>query len=368
MWAADARADRKTHDPSIDPFRGAATLNPSPEEDRMSQPAVPRAAGVREVAARAGVSTQTVSRVLNGHPHIRPETRRKVLDAIEALDYRVNNAARALGTSVSRTIGILASDASLYGPSVGIAALERAARDAGRWVSTAYADAADEESVRAAAAHLREQGVDGIAVVAAHTGSLDALAAGGSAAVVALHGDAAAQRAGAALAAHHLAAAGHERIALLAGPDDWVEAAAREAGFDDALAARGLRRAGRWSGDWTAAAGAAVAVEIAALVGRPDAPTAVFASNDQMALGLAAGLTRAGVDVPARVSIVGFDDNPDAAFYAPALTTVRLDIEGEARRCIAALVDRADAVAPASAPVLVERDSVAAPASRVNDT
>ncbi|MFI8593296.1 LacI family DNA-binding transcriptional regulator [Microbacterium sp. NPDC078428] len=328
----------------------------------MSQPPVARAVGVRDVAVRAGVSTQTVSRVLNAHPHIRPETRQRVLDAIEALGYRVNNAARALGTSVTRTIGIIASDASLYGPSVGIAALERAARAAGRWVTTAYADAADEDSVLAAAAHLREQGVDAIAVVAAHTGSFAALVRHGGVAIVALHGDAAAHRQGAALAVAHLAELGHERIALLAGPDDWTEAVARERGFDDGLAARGLVRAGRWRGDWTASAGAAAADEIAGLLGAPGAPTAVFASNDQMALGLVAGLRRAGVDVPRQLSVVGFDDNPDAAFYTPALTTVRLDVEAEARRCIAALLGSADAEASApAAPVLVVRESVGPP-------
>ena len=104
-----------------------------------------RRVGVRDVARLAGVSSQTVSRVINDHPNIRPETRAKVLDAMAALDYRVNNAARALGTRTTRTLGVIASDATLYGPAVGIAALEAAARAAGRWVATTYADAADED-------------------------------------------------------------------------------------------------------------------------------------------------------------------------------------------------------------------------------
>ena len=91
----------------------------------------PRRVGVRDVARVAGVSSQTVSRVINEHPNIRPETRAKVLDAMAALDYRVNNAARALGTRTTRTLGVIASDATLYGPAVGIAALESAARAGG---------------------------------------------------------------------------------------------------------------------------------------------------------------------------------------------------------------------------------------------
>src|SRR5215211_8876362 len=128
----------------------------------MSEPSPGRRShrvGVREVARAAGVSTQTVSRVINEHPLVRDDTRQRVLDAMDALDYRVNNAARALGTSRTRTIGILVSDASMYGPTVGILALESAARAAGRWVTAAYADARDEASVVAAAQHLTAQGV-----------------------------------------------------------------------------------------------------------------------------------------------------------------------------------------------------------------
>ena len=89
----------------------------------MSEGDTTRRVGVRDVARLAGVSSQTVSRVLNDHPSIRAETRQRVIDAVAALDYRVNNAARALGTSTTRTVGVIASDAALYGPAVGIAAL-----------------------------------------------------------------------------------------------------------------------------------------------------------------------------------------------------------------------------------------------------
>ncbi|MBU4466112.1 MAG: LacI family transcriptional regulator, partial [Actinobacteria bacterium] len=307
----------------------------------------PGRVGVREVARRAGVSTQTVSRVLNDHPGIRDETRRRVRDAIVELDYRVNNAARALGTRTSRILGVIASDATLYGPAVGIAALESAARAAGRWVSTTYADAADEASVTAAADHLLSQGVDAILLVAPHARTRDALAGIGLP-LAALHDGVGAQRQseGVALAVAHLVALGHRRIAHLAGPADWVETAARAEGFGRAISAAGLEHRPGWSGDWSAQAGASIAGEVARSVRAAGGPTAVVAANDQMALGLIAGLRTLGMGVPRDVSVCGFDDNPDAAFYRPALTTVRPDLEGEARRCVGQALGIEDAAAP----------------------
>jgi DNA-binding LacI/PurR family transcriptional regulator len=325
-----------------------------------------RRVGVREVARAAGVSTQTVSRVINDNPGIRSETRQRVLDAMAALDYRVNNAARSLGTSRTRTLGIVASDASMYGPAVGILALESAARAAGRWVTTAYADAGDTAAVVAAAHHLTAQGVDGIVVVAPHVRTLAALeSAGLGVPVIALHGPEASgvQRAAARIAVEHLAAAGHRRIGQLAGPEDWLEAAERTEGFDAAMNDLGLGSAGQWRGDWSAESGFRAAASIATAVRGGSGPTAVFAANDQMALGLIAGLTATALAVPADVSVVGVDDNPDAAFYRPALSTVRLDVEGEAARCVAVLVgDEAIASRPTAPPRLVARASSAPPA------
>ncbi|MDZ8171677.1 LacI family DNA-binding transcriptional regulator [Microbacterium xanthum] len=321
----------------------------------------PARVGVRQVAERAGVSTQTVSRVINDHPHIRPETRERVLAAMAELDYRVNNAARALGTRTTRTIGVIASDAALYGPAVGITALESAAREADRWIATAYADAADAASVVDAAARLRAQGVDGIVVLAPHEGSLAALTdAHRDVPVTALHTQVGydRQREGAALAVDHLWRLGHRRLAHLAGPADWLEARARADGVRTALAAHGAA-AVTWVGDWTAATASSLAAEIGLAARSPSGPTAVVVANDQMALGLIAGLRHVGVEVPGEVSVTGFDDNPDAAFYRPALTTVRIDLAGEARRVVAAV--RGEPVSSPAAPVLVTRASAVQP-------
>lgn len=311
--------------------------------------------GVREVAAAAGVSTQTVSRVLNDYPGIRDATRERVLAAVASLDYRVNNAARALGTSLTRTVGVVASDAVLHGPSAGIAALERAARARGRWISTAYTDSDDPADIDAAVRHLLDQGVDGIVLVAAH--GVTPLE-GYDVPLVPLYGESGIrQRDAAALVVDHLADLGHRRLVEVSGPADWREALARTAGVADAVVRRGLSLVDRVEGDWSAASGSALAEVVADRV-RAGA-TAVAVANDQMALGLVAGLAARGLTVPADVSVAGFDDNPDAAFYTPALTSVRLDVEGEAAYAVAAVLgDDADAPAP---PVLVARASTAPP-------
>lgn len=329
--------------------------------DETARPPARARIGVRDVARAAGVSPQTVSRVLNGHVSIRDDTRARVLEAVDALGYRMNNVARSLGAGTTRTIGVVASDAALYGPSAGIAALETAARAGGRWVATAYADAADPASVDAAVQHLLSQGVDGIVLVAPHTRTLDTLS-GVGVPVVALHGGAGAERQAeaAALAVRHLVTLGHRRIAELAGPAEWLEAAARSRGVAAALGEADLPAVARWAGDWSAATAAALAETVAAAVAAPAGPTAVVVANDQMALGLIAGLRSLDVEVPGDVSVAGFDDNPDAAYYRPALTTVRLDTAGEARRALAELTGEPGDAA-SEPPSLIERASTAPP-------
>lgn len=321
--------------------------------------------GVRDVAALAGVSRQTVSRVLNDHPDVADETQERVRAAMAELGYRMNNAARALGTRRSRTLGVLASNALQYGPSRSIAALEASARDAGYWVSAAFADAGDAASVVAAVDHLVTQGVEGIVVVAPHARTLAALdALSIDVPVITLHsaghggrGLAVDQAAGARLAVGALADAGHTRIAHLAGPADWLEAESRSDGFVAELAARGLDAGLVIEGDWSAGSGYAAVAAV-----RASGVTAVFAANDQMALGLLSGLHEAGLSVPGDISVVGFDDVPDAAYYWPQLTTVRQDFDELARRAVAVVIGAVDAEALAPvAPELILRASIAPP-------
>ncbi len=230
--------------------------------------------GVREVAAAAGVSTQTVSRVLNGYPGIREATRERVLDAVATLDYRVNNAARALGTSLTRTVGVVASDAVLHGPAAGIAALEgpRGRGVGGSRPRTPTPD--DPADIDAAVRHLLDQGVDGIVLVAAHGATaLD----GFDVPIVPLYGESGArQRDAAALVVEHLADLGHRRIIEVAGPSDWRESLARTAGVADAVARLDLELVDRAEGDWSAASGFALseaAVAAACATGSRPSPS-----------------------------------------------------------------------------------------------
>ncbi|GIT78675.1 LacI family transcriptional regulator [Leifsonia sp. LS1] len=333
-----------------------------------------RAPGVREVAAAAGVSRQTVSRVLNDHPSIRPATRERVLAAMADLNFRPNRAARMLTTARSTTIGVLAaSTSSLFGPASSIDAVERAARDAGYFVTVAHTSALDRPSIEAALDHLLAQAVEGIVVIAPQQRVQDAMAAVSLAVPsVTLHGAGSAgddgvfvdQVEGARLATRHLLDRGHRRIAHLCGPGDWTEARARRDGFLAEIAERGADGVVTREGDWTAASGA----EIAAALLADESVTAVFSSNDQMALGVLHAARRAGRRVPEELAVVGFDDIPEAAFFAPPLTTVRQDFAELGRRCVARLVSLIEggeagpdgggiAFAAPVAPVLVERAS-----------
>lgn len=325
----------------------------------MGQLPLERRVGVRDVARAAGVSTQTVSRALNDYPGMRPETRERVLAAVEHLGYRMNNAARALGTNTTRTLGLVASNSRMFGPAAAIEAVDAAARQYQHWVAMAFADPAEgPRAVADAVTHLVAQGVDGILVLVPDEQSLvGARVAAGAVPVRALTdaGSAERQRHGAARAVAHLREQGHTRVAMLAGPRSWTDAAARREGGEAAQPMIDV-----WEGEWTATSGAAHAPAVAAAVRREGGPTAIAVANDQMALGLIAGLTLEGLRVPKDVSIIGFDDNPDAAYYRPGLSTVRLDVAGEARRAVHEVLGVAGAAPVVAEPLLVSRASVRA--------
>jgi DNA-binding LacI/PurR family transcriptional regulator len=337
-------------------------MTPGAMTPRVPNPRGGGRVGVREVAQLAGVSTQTVSRVLNGSTSVREDTRHRVLDAMAQLDYRPNNAARSLGTARTRILGVVATDITLFGPSAAIAALAGAARERGRWLSTAYAEADDEESVDSAVSHVLGQGVDGIVLVAPHARTRDSLLGRAlDVPIVIMHGGPYdRQSEGESLVVEHLVELSHRRIGRLGGPPDWIEESSRRVGFEASLAVHGLRPGPSWVGDWSAEAGAAAAAEIVAATRSPEGPTAIVVANDQMALGLMTSLRAHGVDVPRDLSVVGFDDNPDAAHYQPALTTVRLDLAGEARRCVAAVFGGDGSEEPGP-PELVLRSSTRPP-------
>src|SRR3954463_10208942 len=203
-----------------------------------------RTAVMADVAKLAGVSHQTVSRVINDSTHVRPETRRRVLAAMRQLDYRPNPAARALVTGRSRTGGGGSFDTTLYGAGSAPLAIEQAAHAAGYFITIVSLPALDRASVMGAIERLRVQGVHGILVISPQEGAAEALVnlpadiplvaveAGpaGSVPVVAVD-----QFGGAASATRLLLDLGHRVVHHIAGPRDWLEARERVEGWRSAL-------------------------------------------------------------------------------------------------------------------------------------
>jgi DNA-binding LacI/PurR family transcriptional regulator len=325
-----------------------------------------------DVARLAGVSHQTVSRVINGQTNLRPETRERVEQAIRQLGYRPNSAARALVTRRSGTIGVIGSKGGFWGPSTVHRTIQAAGRQAGYFVSSANLQSLTRAEISDAISHLEDQRVEGIVLIAAHDEAVVVARTqeNSGVPVIVVEGDVdkarwtvgVDQRAGAVLAVEHLIGLGHREIVHLAGPQDWTESRARLAGWRTAMAAAGLRTVEPLIGDWTARSGYEAGQRIA---DREDV-TAVFAANDQMALGLLRALTEAGRSIPDDVSVVGFDDIPEAAYLIPPLTTVRQDFSAVGQRAIEILQAAIAGSAPEAAgvdrlvhPELVVRRSTA---------
>jgi len=309
--------------------------------------------------------------VLNDHPSIRPETRERVQQVMADLQYRPNRAARALVTSRSQTIGILAASSSMYGPASSIASIEAAARARGYWVSTANIDSRDPQSIPAGIAHLTAQSVEGLVVIAPQVRVIRAIAAQRldipyvtlqSTDLDPDHTLTVDQIAGARMATKHLISEGHRAIYHIAGPQDWIEAEARMRGFLEEMSANDVPTTAPILGDWSADFGYYAGRELLQVRDF----TAVFCSNDQMALGFMHAVRDEGLDVPRDVSIVGFDDIPEAAHFWPPLTTIRQDFADLGRRCVDLLLgpeQSAERPAGAIAPQLIVRGSTAPPNS-----
>lgn len=288
-----------------------------------------------DVAAAAGVSAQTVSRVANGSPRVDPTTRARVEKAMGDLGYRMHRAARALRTGQTSTIGLVVSTLASVGNSRMLQAISEAAaaRDYALAVVTV-----GERGIREAFARLRSQGVDGAVVLNEATELVrDAPPADLHLVVVDSPPDerfsiVQTDHAGGARAAvEHLLGLGHDTVHHVAGPARSFAAAERERAWRATLADAGRRVPDLVRGDWTSASGHAA---VSALT---DA-TAVFVANDQMALGALRAFADAGRRVPEDVAVVGFDDIVDAAEYRPPLTTVRQDFDVLGARTVEALV------------------------------
>ncbi|SDN46503.1 transcriptional regulator, LacI family [Klenkia soli] len=299
-----------------------------------------------DVAQLAGVSHQTVSRVLNDHPYVKEETRAKVLAAMAELGYRRNLTARALARRQSDTIGVIAFDTTLHGPASTLFSLEQAARAAGYEVQVVTVPDPHPQAFADAVDRLVAQSVCGVVVLAPQRAAVQVMAGlPADLPAVAVEGGAAPgvpsvvvdQVDGALQATRHLIELGHTEIAHVRGRQDWLEAEARLDGWQQALTAAGLAVRDPLPGDWSARSG-----YDAGLLLRDRWPevTGVFVANDHMALGMIRALAEAGVDVPGQVSVVGFDDIAEAGYLRPPLTTVHQDFAEVGRRCVDVLVER----------------------------
>jgi DNA-binding LacI/PurR family transcriptional regulator len=301
-----------------------------------------RAPSIRDVARLAGVSYQTVSRVLNHHPSIRESTKARVTQVMEEIQYRPNRAARMLVTRHSRTIGVLSASSAEYGPARSIVAIEDAARAAGYYVNIANLATADAESISEALEHLMEQAIEGLVVIAPQVRVFDVLARMSiDIPYVSFQTTGRAEQevpadqvAGARMATRHLIDLGHREIIHLAGPQDWMEADARMRGFLEEIDEAELNTYPPILGDWTADFGYRAGRELLAT----RQFSAVFAASDHMALGLMHAIRDAGLDMPRDISVVGFDDIPDAQHFAPPLTTIRQDFDEIGRRAFEVLL------------------------------
>jgi DNA-binding LacI/PurR family transcriptional regulator len=310
-----------------------------------------------DVARLAKVSHQTVSRVLNQPDGVRPATRERVLAAIDTLGYRRNSAARALVTGRSLTIGIVSYDATLYGPASTIDSIEKAAREAGYFVSIAAIHDLGRKSLGQAVDRLLAQAVDGVMVVAPFPVSLpDDIPA------VMLHGAPTAgtpsvsvnQELGARLATEHLLGLGHRSVWHIAGHEKWTEARRRMAGWKAALISAGAEVPKPLQGDWSAKSGYEAGLRLA----EHRDVTAIFVANDHMALGVLRAMHETGRQVPDEVCIVGFDDIPEAGFLTPSLSSVRQDFTEVGRRSVALMLAQIDRGARESAKILIAPELV----------
>jgi DNA-binding LacI/PurR family transcriptional regulator len=353
------------------PIHGAqltlSTIEPRPSGRSRQR----RGAVMADVARVAGVSHQTVSRVINGSDSVRPETRERVLRAMRELDYRPNSLARALVTGRSWTLGVVSFDTTLYGPASTLFGIERAAHAQGYFVSIVSVTSLDRDSVLGAVAQLRGQGVDGILLITPQESAVEAVLhlprdmpvvaveAGPEESVPVVTVD---QVAGAAGATRHLLELGHRTVWHVAGPSDWLEARQRIDGWMAALEEAGADPPPLLSGDWSARSGYELGRRLASVRD----VTAIFAANDQMALGILRALYEAGREVPRDLSIVGFDDIPEAQFFTPPLTTVHQDFNEVGRQSLMLLLDEIGASTRSSSRVVVPpslkvRESTAPP-------
>lgn len=305
-----------------------------------------------DIAQKAGVSHQTVSRVINHHPNVAHETRERVLQLIRDLNYQPNQVARSLATRRSRTIGIISYGTTFYGPAQMLTNIEKSFREQEYGLALSMISDLSFEELYAAISDLKSRSVDGIIIISP---ILDLkltqvkelctdlpfvmvdIALGEQMPSVVID-----QRYAGKMATRHLIELGHSQISEISGPLNWCDARLRHEGWLAALAEASLEPVLSIESDWSAAGGYAAAQQLLKQ-GRPF--TGLVVGNDQMSLGAIKALKEHNINVPHEVSIVGFDNVPESAFFDPPLTTIKQDFSSLGRQSaeyLIALIERPD--------------------------
>ncbi|MFG2030526.1 LacI family DNA-binding transcriptional regulator [Streptomyces sp. NPDC048825] len=292
-----------------------------------------------DVARLAGVSSQTVSRVSNGYEGVTEETRRQVLAAMEELGYRPNSAARALKRGEFRTIGVITFGLATTGNVRTLEAIATSAAHEGYAVTLLPVAVPTQNEVRGAFSRLGELAVDAVIVILeVHLLDAVTLSLPPHVRIVVADSDAGDrytvvdtdQAGGSRTAVRHLLDLGHHTVWHLAGPEESYAAERRAQAWRTELTEAGRPTPPLVRGDWSAESGYHAGLELA----RQKDCTAIFAANDQMALGLLRALHEQGRKVPDDVSVIGFDDIAEAGSFLPPLTTVHQDFAEVGRLCV----------------------------------
>lgn len=304
---------------------------------------------IRDVARTVGVSAQTVSRVINNHPDVAPDTLARVQQAIKDLGYAPDVLARSLISGRSHTMGIVAYGLEFYGPSRLLTGIEHQAAELGYSITLNLVHRPELAEVKHLLNTLKARRVDGVIWAIPEIGSNRKLAReislDASLPMVFVNGDPTAV--GATLigidnvaigriATQHLAAGGARKVGIVTGLADWWEAQQRVAGWRQALGDCGLsvEESLIVEGNWSAESGRQAAID---LLYRHPTLDAIFASNDQMALGVMFAAHKLGRRIPEDLSIVGVDNIPEAARFWPSLTSIRQRLREAGGRAVRAL-------------------------------
>lgn len=328
---------------------------------------------MEDVAREAGVSGQTVSRVVNARGYVGADTRVRVEAAMQQLGYRPNSAARALRSGRFRTVGVVMFSFSSYGNQRTLDAIAVRAAQLGYALTLIPVESSARDTVVGAFRRLEEHAVDGIIIVIeAHQLDEADIEIPSGLPVVFVDSNRTAehpfvdtdQAQGARLATEHLLELGHETVWHVAGPARSYSAERRREAWQSTLEAHGRHVPEPLPGDWSAESGYAAGVTLREL----DGVTAVFVANDQMAIGVLRAFREVGSAVPDDVSIVGFDGLPDAAQLWPPLTTVLQHPERVGAAAVDALLAELDQGERVQTPLvgteLIVRGSTAPPRTR----